>query len=488
LKKTSYFHKKEQLGDIFLEMKGIERKLFTSKHHIQQLKADLQNDSAENMHMTKQLESLREEVLAAENKANHEGVEKLQEAVKELRSFLKNIKGNEAKWRQDIKGKTAAITELKGRQKQLQQEIERYKQVIVMQEQTAKELFRMLENKNQVIQKQMADAEGRTRAAAQSLEKERFELQQTMHAQHQMLLYHEQHEACLYEKLEEMSRFIAALQNEAAELKGHLEQVDPLIVNRTRQPQDMNNNWVEFGDEQSKQRQYEVNTIKRGSWLQMVWNLWSKEHNVEYIEKMEQLSSTVKELQQGLGQYEQKLNQMNDCFQRYEQNEVNHSQQIKELNKHLQSFTSKEEVYMSKLEQFEAKIKEYQEQNQIYKQQVEELSGALLEMEEKEKSYKSKVEQLKRQNSQQAQQLNKSALGVQEKQNQYREPFQQLVHQPQGKYETMKSSVRQEKQRRPVNPARRPEQDLKEAPADMLKRYYPQAQSRMSPFNPFKYS
>ena len=107
--------------------------------------------------------------------------------------------------------------------------------------------------------------------------------------------------------------------------------------------QQMNQNLVESIEQKPNQEQNEMYTIKKGSWLRMAWHLWSNESELQYVEKIEQLNSTIKELQQGLKYYESLLEKMNNHFQQDEEDKVKYVDQVKELNDHLQIYKETEE-------------------------------------------------------------------------------------------------------------------------------------------------
>ena len=94
----------------------------------------------------------------------------------------------------------------------------------------------------------------------------------------------------------------------------------------------MSQNSIESMDQKPTQKQDEMYTIKKGSWLNMAWHFWSNENETQYVEKTEQLNRTIKDLQQGLKYYESLLEKMNDHFQRDEEDKIKNVNHVKELN------------------------------------------------------------------------------------------------------------------------------------------------------------
>ena len=173
---------------------------------------------------------------------------------------------------------------------------------------------------------------------AKSFEEKRSQFIKKIEKQEQTLLNYQQHETILQQKLEEKNQHIHSLQQEVNELKKNVDSKNQQMGTMQQEIQEMSQSLVESIEQKPNQEQNEMYTIKKGSWLRMAWHLWSNESELQYVEKIEQLNSTIKDLQQGLKYYESLLEKMNNHFQQVEENKVEYVDQVKELNANLKIY------------------------------------------------------------------------------------------------------------------------------------------------------
>lgn len=528
----NYSDQEENLDLVFLNIEDIEQKLFTYKHHIQQTKISLQSDSVEKMKFKQRLDGIKNGVLAVQEKArsgcgtdimninNHEKLMQLEQSLGEIRTTIRNLRGNEGKLRRDIKKKDDIIKDFNTTQRHVQQQINQYKQTIHLYQEKTNYLTHTLEKSRHAIKGDRLKADRKAQNLKELFEESQLELMETLEQRESILINHQNHVDSLNRRLEEKKRMIGMFQQKELELKKMIEEKNKIIAALEREKREFpqnDHNWAVLEEKEYKQGHDGLHTMRRGRWIRMVWSLWSKDNEVEYLEKIEQLNNTIKDLQQGLEYNESILEKMNSYFQRYEENEIKYSEQIKELHDKLQSFQDKEGAYVRKLEQIEDELSKYKKENVSYQEQVETMSETIKKLQDKETEYKSKLDQMKRQNAQNAQQLNKAMQSFEEKERQYREQFQRTLNYPQGKSVSERPTNNQamiKSGRQPNNQAivqsgrqtsnqamaqsrRQTNNQTKESTnkrnlkaAEMIKQFYPQSQShsQMSIFNPFKYS
>ena len=115
------FEKEERAESYILTIENIEKKLFTSKNEIQQLKSCLINYSDEKIHFMKQIEKINTAAKAVQinpvygkdmsitNSTSHEKRLQFEQSLTEIRQHMKKVSANENKLKQDLKKKAETI-------------------------------------------------------------------------------------------------------------------------------------------------------------------------------------------------------------------------------------------------------------------------------------------------------------------------------------------------------------------------------------------
>jgi chromosome segregation ATPase len=505
--RENYFSDHEEnLTPSLLTFEDVEQNLYSSKHHIQQLKKSLHTFSMEKIDFIQRIMELDDSILDVKEEerkdsnlpilisAKKEPLAEVDQLLIDIRNLMKKYRGTEGKLRQDLKKKDATLRNVSFQKDHLLQEITEYQNMLGILEQQTNSLSRSLNKSEHNKKNLLILADKEKHILINQFEERESQLKKT-------ILFHQKNEDSLNEIVAEKERAIHTFQQEVIELQESIGVKDSLIRQFERENPENVNNWVETEGKLPKQNQGELNTLKRGSWIQMVWNLWGRD-DTHYLEKIEELNNTIKELQQGLSQNENMFDKMNSYFERYEQNELKYSEQLRELNDQVQSFKDNENVYLGKLKDLKNELTAYKEQNQAYQEKVEAMGQTIKEMEQKEEEYQSKMDQMKIKEMEQSQQLKKTIRNFQDKEKQYAERFQQALGQPQGRLENQRQSssqfnsrvqrqsgnqVNSKGQNRATQQTRQTEQQ-KLNQLDMIQKFYPQSRSQTSIFNPFKYS
>lgn len=492
------FKKKEKAKSDLLLIEKIEKKLFASKNEIQQLKNHLNNYNDERIEIKNQIEKIttvlnpqtQEKEISRIDSASIEKRLQLEESLNKIYLQMKKFLANERKLKQEMKKQEATTEHLRIIKSGCLQEIEDYKLTIHLYEKSTKHLSQALEKSMQMITDTMKEAEEKVQDTVKSVEHKQLQLLNKVDKQEQSLLKYKQLESTLYHKLEEKNNYIHSLKLEVNELKKHIEKRNQKISEMEKEIQQKSLNLLELMDQKPKQKRNEMDTIKKGSWLNMAWHLWNNDNEMQYLEKIEQLNSTIKDLQQGLKYYEGLLEKMNDHFQRNEEDKIKNVNQVKELKDDIQIYKENEQEYFKKIESLEKELREFKEQDNTYSKENEELKKTIKEVKQREEEYKSQLEKIKLNSIEQTQQLKETIQGFQEKEKQYREQLQHTSNYSQRKLEKSLTKETKSNNRKRINNQTKQsslqQQQQSQFRYEKLKQYYPQVQSQRSIFNPFK--
>ena len=208
------FKKKERMDSYILTIENIEKKLFTSKNEIQQLKSHLSNYSHEKIYFTKQIEKINTAIkvvqinpmqgkdISMTDSNSHEKILQLDQSLTEIRHHMKKNLANENKLKQDIKKKDQTIKHFNSMKNSYLQEIADYRQTIQMYERSTRHFYQALEESKQIIKDNLLEGERKTQDMAKSFEEEQSQFIKKIEKQEQTLLNYEHHEAILQQKLE----------------------------------------------------------------------------------------------------------------------------------------------------------------------------------------------------------------------------------------------------------------------------------------------
>ncbi|MGD6854434.1 hypothetical protein ACQCVO_05105 [Bacillus infantis] len=249
--------------------------------------------------------------------------------------------------------------------------------------------------------------------------------------------------------------------------------------------------WVTDGFTMPTPEEQDVNTMKRGSWIHLLRSWWNNESQTQSLAKLEELQDKIKELHSLLSSYENLLSDMNGHFERYKENEVQYTSEMKELKEQIRDFIKRDEEYLQKTKELEAELADYKEQNL-------KLGGKVKEMEQRDKELKTKVETMKKRSAGKIQQAKNAASQRQDQDKMHPRQNQNLMGNsqrsaammmPPRKPESAKDQTAEMAEaliRRARDKARNDKNQNQDNKMELIQKYYPQAKSQSSVFNPFK--
>lgn len=490
------------------DIDSLEEKLYSSRLDIQRLKKILQNCEDKKLKFLNQLNDLQE----AATKVNAKLPLELKETVRdqnqnnaliqtvsivdEIRHYLKLIRMEEGKLKLDRDKKDRLLKDFKLQKNYLVKEIADYKQLNVIHEQRTRYLETALNNKKRMMEKKTIKAEQFQNILIESYKDQIMKLNSTVRKHEQTINYYKNQSVQINTTLYEKNVHLASVEKKLIRLMETKTRHHNLMKEIEVEYQDIREKWANIGLPMPIQEEQNLNNIKRGSWIQLFWNWWNNESQTQYLVKTEEVQNTIKELQLTLSTYENLLEKMNSHFDRYKQNEQEFAKEIMELKEQMQVLIDMEEEYLKKAEKQENELLNYKDQNFALEQKLK-------EMEIQAEEYKAKVEQLKKKDSDNTRQINKTIQSLQEREKRYAEQFQRTMTQPQGRADTRrpgKTAITAKAQRQLSSPANSKlqkrniqlnqmskAQQKSQNKLDLIKKFYPQAQSQSSIFNPFKY-
>ncbi len=495
---TDDIKKKEKTKSDLLLIDNIENKLSTSRNDIQQLKRQLQIYNDERLKMKNQIKKINTTInpQTQENGTTNINIEKrlqFEESLNAIYQQMKVFLANKRKLNQEIKDQKTTIEHLSNIKNGYLKELEDYRYSLQLYERSTEHLSQALEKSKQMIDETANETKKKIQYTITSAENKQIQFLHKIEKQEQSLLKHRQLQSILYQKLEEKNDNIYSLKQEVNRLKKQVEIRNQKINKMEKEIQQSNQNSIELIDQKPKQNQHDMYTIKKGSWLNMAWHFWSNDNEAQYLEKIEQLSSTIKDLQKSLKYYESLLEKMNDHFQRNKENNLKNVNQVNELNNELQIYKESKQEYLRRIENLEEELRILKKQEHTYNQQNENLKNTLNELKQSEEEYKSKLEKMKLNSIEQTQQLKETIRAFQEKEKQYRKQFQHTSQSSQinSEKKSLTKSAKPNNRKQINNQAKQPslqqnKQQQNQSRHEKLKQYYPQARSQNSIFNPFK--
>ncbi|WP_282140698.1 hypothetical protein [Cytobacillus oceanisediminis] len=238
----------------------------------------------------------------------------------------------------------------------------------------------------------------------------------------------------------------------------------------------------------------DMNNIKRGSWLELAWNWLNGDKQTQYLEKTAELQSTINELKATVSSYEEVLEKLSKQFDQYEKNEELYLQEMVDLKENLQAIAGSEDEYLYEIQQLKEEIQEYKQKNISLEKKISELDRLKEELDAKSQQLK-EYENMNNQPSLPPQNMQKKEK-LSKKMKQQNAIPQRSQRTEMRQFEQKQSSVRRSRtpnvngmprnmnnQPRQLNPSQQRAQNK----LDLIQKFYPQARSQSSVFNPFKY-
>jgi hypothetical protein len=231
-----------------------------------------------------------------------------------------------------------------------------------------------------------------------------------------------------------------------------------------------------------------LNIVKRGSWIKLVWKWLFNDDHLEEDEKTLDLSNTIKDLQSRLSAYEDLLLNMNSNFERFNQNEQLYTKEIAELKEQLMDLIENEKRNLEITDQLKGEVLSVCEQNSLLKEKI-------IELELQTEHYKLEIEQLRKRGKEKIHQINQS-IKVNKDQKKMNQEILQKVTQSQSSpnpalirelKKTVKPNAAQTSQRSKQSKPLTQGNSRIQTKLELMKKFYPQASTQGSVFNPFKY-
>jgi len=441
----------------------LEEKIHSSKHHIQKLKKSLQN--------ALRLNSTLNEKITILHKESHETTLRQDHIIwlDDVFDALNNLRSNEAKLRKTLSDKEKRIKDFKLQKAFLLQQVEYYKTRCLSKNLSSNLIKRSTfntskkENKVEKVLEPNRDTVSPTTLKVRELNEPQ-------------LLIIEQ-----LNNLEMMHAKILRLNTYRYEqyLLMYRLQLDYKVILEK---------WVSQDRTMPIHNVSELNNVKRGSWIKLVWKWLMNDYHLEENEKTVDLSNTIKDLQSRLSSYEELLLSMNSNFERFNQNEQLYTTEIAALKEQLLALTENEKRNLEISDKLKSEVLMVSEQNSLLKDKT-------IELELQAEQYKLELEQLRRKGREKFQQFNqsnkinkdqtKNNLEMLKKANQSQNgPISGLARESK---KTAKPSAVQKSQ---MNNLKRPLTQANSSintKIDLMKKFYPQASNQGSIFNPFKY-
>ena len=240
--------------------------------------------------------------------------------------------------------------------------------------------------------------------------------------------------------------------------------------------------WVELGRTMPIHNVTDLNNVKRGSWINLVWKWFTNDYQPEENEKTAELSKIICDLQANLSSYEDLLQNMNANFERFNQNEEFYTKEIAELKERLTGLLENEKRNLEITDKLNKELLMVNEQNSQFKDKISKL-------ELQADQYKLELEQLRRKGMKKLQQANidqkKNIQEMVKRANQ--SPNNAIQGFPRELKKNVKPPLAQSSQVNNLKRQTTPANSNTKLKLDLMKKFYPQASNQASIFNPFKY-
>lgn len=455
------------------EMKNLQDRLFFSKHDIQPNRKSLQNDQDNKISFNKitNQKTLRFSVHKEKSNNPQDALLQTEMIIGEIRHYLKHLRLEEGKWRKDKKKKELMIKEFVLQKKQMKREISDYKHLAAMHEKRTQFYKNALQRKS-----------------GNGNKKVRYQLKQEARSLEPGASYP------VTQKGPDKKQNIELIKRKINELSD-LKKKDYLMIQKLgRDYQIFHENWAIKEIIMPIHHEMDMNNIKRGSWLELAWNWLNGDKQTQYLEKTAELQSTINELKATVSSYEEVLEKLSKQFDQYEKNEELYLQEMVDLKENLQAIAGSEDEYLYEIQQLKDEIQEYKQKNISLEKKISELDRLKEELDAKSQQLK-EYENMNNQSSLPPQKLQKKEK-ISKKIKQQNANAQRSQRTEMRQFDQKQSSIRRSRtpnangmprnmnnQPRQLNPSQQRAQNK----LDLIQKFYPQARSQSSVFNPFKY-
>ncbi|RBP90532.1 hypothetical protein DFO70_10937 [Cytobacillus firmus] len=458
------------------EMKNLQDRLFSSKHDIQPNRKSLQNDQDNKISLNKNKGITNQKTLSFsvhKEKFNnpHDALLQTEMIIGEIRHYLKHLRLEEGKWRKDKKKKDLMIKEFVLQKKQMKREISDYKHLAAIHEKRTQFYKNALQRKN-----------------GKGNKKVRHQLNREARSLEPGASYP------VTQKGPDKKQSIELIERKINQLTD-LKKKDYLRIQKLGSDyQVFHENWAVKGIIMPIHHEMDMNNIKRGSWLELAWNWLNGDKQTQYLEKTAELQSTINELKATVSSYEEVLEKLSKQFDQYEKNEELYLQEMVDLKENLQAIAGSEDEYLYEIQQLKDEIQEYKQKNISLEKKISELDLLKEELDAKSQQLK-EYENMNNQSSLPPQKMQKKEK-ISKKMKQQNANAQRSQRTEMRQFEQKQSSIRRSRtsnangmQRNMNNQPRQmnPSQQRAQNKLDLIQKFYPQARSQSSVFNPFKY-
>lgn len=454
------------------EMKNLQDRLFSSKYDIQPNRKSLQNDQDNKMSFN-EISNQKNLIFSVHKEKSYNPQDALLQTemiIGEIRHYLRHLRLEEGKWRKDKKRKELMIKQFVLQKKQIKREIAEYKHLAAIHE-----------KRNQFYKNALQRKSGNGNKKVCHLLK------------HEARRLEPGASYPITQKGMDKKQRIKLIERKINELSD-LKKEDYLMIQKLGSDyQIFHENWAIKEIIMPIHHEMDMNNIKRGSWLELAWNWLNGDKQTQYLEKTVELQSTINELKATVSSYEEVLEKLSKQFDQYEKNEELYMREMVDIKENLHAIAGSEDEYLYEIQQLKEEIQEYKQKNISLEKKISELDRLKEELDAKSQQLK-EYENMNNQPSLPPQNMQKSKLSKKMKQQNAISQRSQRTEMRQ--FEQKQSSVRRSRtpnvngmprnmnnQPRQLNPSQQRAQNK----LDLIQKFYPQARSQSSVFNPFKY-
>jgi chromosome segregation ATPase len=443
---------KDQSGNLNV----IDQKIHSSKHHIQKLKKSLQNAQRINNLLLEKLSSLKQRNPDTNPVA----------WLNEVFATLETLRGNEAQLRKTLSDKEKKIKDLKLQKVFLSEKLKCNVSLYPPSNPLSRQLIKR-STYTSIKEKDMLE----------KIAKENQTYQMPDNIEISIKNKNEPNPLVI-----EQLTNLGLLEMRIVRLNNYRTEQNLMVHRLQLDFKAVLDKWVDFGGTMPIHNVTDLNNVKRGSWINLVWKWLMNDYQTEENEKTTELMKIISDLQANLSSYEDLLHNMNLNFERFNQNEEVYTKEIAELKERLSGLLVNEKRNLEITDKLNSELLLVNEQNIQFKDKINEL-------ELQADQYRLELEQLRRKGTKKFQQANsdqkKNNLELGKRANQIpngtipglTRELKQNVRSPLGQSSQMNNLKRQTA----------PANSNASRKLDLMKKFYPHASNQASIFNPFKY-
>jgi len=465
-----------------IDFKSIEKKLYSFKEQIHHLKIGIQSYSENNKAFFKEVNDLilatatiQEQPYFQSNtfvkiRGHNNVLTQTENTIQEIRNFLISARMEEGKIRQDIFKKDQVIKEYKMLNERLLSEILEYERNVKDQKQKTDFLEKTLQRRKKLMESRLIEAEYREKKLIKKFNDKLFELSKKVKIYEQTIAQYESKDASILMRLEDESIGFSVIDDKLINLLDIINRKHILKRELESEYKNLRQKCIDNKTAMTNIEELNIINVKKGSWIQLVWNWWHNESQTRYLEKAEELNNTIKEFHQTINSYEIMLEKMNSYFYNYEENDENITKEINEIKEQINTFVQSKSNYVDKMEKLESELMKLNEKSL---EKINELEKKVVHLEQQNEEYKASLEHIQKELTQ-----------YQERYENRKKTNNSLSNKGEIQPNTLTSFLAQKKNNQPKqsNEAVQKIQNKLE----LIKKYYPQTQTRSTVFNPFK--